>query len=342
MKYRTNKIRRLVIILLQMLFGVFIVLGIGLGIQHIRLLRAKSTSPPGWKIIRPPNAVSAMVVVNDLIWAGGKDGVTVLNRKTAAQQALPKGAPEFSFVRAMLVDSQGTLWIGHDDGLARYKNQKWIIDTKSTGAPLHDVLSILETKDGSFWIGTTGGLARWAKGKWFSISLPSSISIAAANTLYQDKSGAIWVGCSDKFRGGLYRFFHGKWLIFRRKEGLPHNSVNMLIQDKSGTLWAATGQANTGGLARWRNGHWESAELPAAQTGKNIRSLFLDHAGNLWIGSEYDGISVKISDGWHVYTAREGLAGSEVLAFVQDADNIYWLGTNLGLSRNPSFAELHP
>jgi len=338
---RTVKLRRLGRIVAQVTCGIGIVLGIGLGIRCFLNARAVLTVPAGWRIIRPPAQVATLAIVGDMVWAGGKDGVSLLDRRTGTQLPLPPGAPSFSFVHAMLQDAQGTLWIAHDDGLTSFAQGRWTTLARSGNASLKPALSLLETRDLSLWVGTTGGMACYAHGDWLPVVPPPSMPITAANVLYQDQSDAVWVGCSDAFHGGLYRFEKGQWRVFGRADGLPHMSVNMLLQDRSGTLWAATGQANQGGLARWQQGRWVAADLPTTLASKKMRSVFMDHAGRLWFGSEYDGIAVQAAGGWQVYSARNGLAGSEVLALVQDADGIYWLGTNNGLSRIERFASLN-
>jgi ligand-binding sensor domain-containing protein len=188
---RAVRLRRLGGIVAQIICGIGIVLGIGLGIRFLLNARAMSTAPAGWRIITPPASVLTLSIVGDVVWAGGKDGVTLLDRRTGVQSPLPPGAPAFSFVRAMLLDSHGVLWIAHDDGLTSFTHGRWTTFTGDAGVSLKPALSLLEARDHSLWVGTTGGMARYAHSGWSPVALPSSMPMVAADVLYQDQSGAI-------------------------------------------------------------------------------------------------------------------------------------------------------
>jgi len=330
--------KRLISMLAQVCCGIVIVLGIGLGVRQMLRVRAELSEPPGWRIIRPPAEVTTLVIDGEVVWTGGKDGLTLIDRRTGAVRALPLGAPAFSYVRGMVRDTTGAIWIAHDGGLARYAGGRWTVFTPETGAPFQHALSVMEARDHTLWVGTAKELACYAHGTWTRI-VPAT-PIVAANSLYQDREGIIWVGCSDAFHGGLYRYDGKSWRAFGLADGLPHTAVTMVLEDHAGTLWVTTGQANQGGLARWRAGRWEAAPVPPKLNGVKMRSVFEDRAGRVWFGSEYDGIAVQNARGWQGFTARDGLAGSEVLAMAQDADGVYWLGTNTGLSRITRFASV--
>jgi ligand-binding sensor domain-containing protein len=53
----------------------------------------------------------------------------------------------------------------------------------------------------------------------------------------------------------------------------------------------------------------------------------------VWIGSEYDGIVIWSGRPEAVITEKDGLAGNEVKAMVQEPDGTFWFGTENGLSR---------
>ena len=38
------------------------------------------SAPPGWQILRPPHEVSTLIIVNDTVWTGGKEGVILIDR----------------------------------------------------------------------------------------------------------------------------------------------------------------------------------------------------------------------------------------------------------------------
>jgi len=330
--------RRLLSISVQMLAGVALVAALGWAVRqwHARLVVAKL--PPGWAILRPPSEASALLLVDDAVWCGGKDGLTCLDLDTGLPRAAPGSPPALSYVRALLRDRQGRVWLAHDAGVARYAGGRWQVIAPRPGLPLTRAASLLETRDGAVWVGGPNRLARFDGARWQVLPLPKRL--AAADVLLEDRDGALWVGCAQPPAGGLARYAGGRWSVFTHHDGLPHPVINALYQDREGTLWAATGMANQGGLAVRRQGRWQSAELPPALQGVKIRAIYQDTAGRRWFSSEYDGIAVQANGTWRRFTDHDGLAGYEVKTMLQDAGGVYWLGTNAGVSRITRFTAL--
>ena len=96
--------------------------------------------PDGWKIIRPPHDVMALAIQGDTIWAGGKEGVIGLDRNSGLVITELTGVPPMTYVRALLVDRQGALWIGHPAGLTYYDGntlQTFYKTYQKTGSGCH-------------------------------------------------------------------------------------------------------------------------------------------------------------------------------------------------------------
>lgn len=69
-----------------------------------------------------------------------------------------------NIIQALLESKKGYLWIGTEDGLARYDGQHFRTftqhNTEAMRAASHDVLCLAEESDGAIWAGTFGGLLR--------------------------------------------------------------------------------------------------------------------------------------------------------------------------------------
>jgi len=330
--------RQVLSLIIQLLAGIVLVVALGWGARAWLARLKVAHLPPGWAILRPPSEASALLVVGDTVWCGGKDGLTCLDRDTGKPRALPGTPPAFSYVRALLRDKRGQIWLAHDAGLARYAGGRWRVIAPGPELTFTRAGSLLETRDGAVWVGGSAGLARLSGAHWRVVKLPKRIT--AADVLLDDRDGALWVGCAQFPSGGLARYSGGRWSVFDHNDGLPHPAVNALYEDNDGSLWAATGIANQGGLAVRRDERWQASSLPPALQGAKIRSIYQDTAGRLWFGSEYDGIVVQAGGVWHRFTDRDGLAGYEVKVMTQDSDGVYWLGTNAGVSRITRFATL--
>ena len=94
--------------------GILIIVGILVCLQlFLGYLQVKN-APAGWQIIRPPGEVYTIHIENDTVWTGGKDGVILIDRITGRNVPLPGSPPPVSYVRSIIRDQWGTIWVAHD------------------------------------------------------------------------------------------------------------------------------------------------------------------------------------------------------------------------------------
>ena len=322
----------------QLLAGILVIVLIIMVLQNLLGYVQVQSAPPGWQIIRPPHEVSTLIVLNDTVWTGGKEGVILIDRKSGTRIAIPGNAPSFGYVRQILRDRDGWIWVGHDGGLARYRSGSWQVIAPAPGLSFSKILSLAQRVDGTIVAGTDTDVLAYRNGSWTSLLGQDAPSIASADVLFEDHNGDLWVGCGHPTRGGLYRLNRTAWTSFTLSDGLPHLSVRGITQARDGTLWVATGFSRHGGAARFRDGIWTNLTVKDGLAGESTRSVYEDDTGRMWIGSEYDGITVGSPGSWTVLTEKDGLAGYEVKVMTRDPDGTYWLGTNSGLSRIESGA----
>lgn len=329
---------RLLPLIMQIIVGVLVVTALGWAARTWQTRMVVKHLPPGWRILRPPSEACTLIAMDDMVWCGGKDGLTRLQRISGAISSPQDAAPSFPYVRALLRDRLGRIWLAHDGGVTRYVDHRWQQIAPGPSLSFRRASSLLETRDGAVWVGSRDEMARFDGAHWQKVTLPTGI--ASADVLLEDHEGSLWVGSMQFPHGGLGRYANGQWTLYSRSDGLPHPVINALHEDQQGTLWAAAGVANQGGLAYWRSGRWHVAAVPRHLHGVKMRSIYQDTHGRLWFGSEYDGIAVQDSGSWHSFTDKDGLAGYEVKAMIQDCDGVYWLATNTGISRIEQFAAL--
>jgi ligand-binding sensor domain-containing protein len=291
---------------------------------------------PGWQTIRPPHEISALAVQDDLLWAGGRDGVFAVDRAGLARDEL-RCDRSLEFVRALLVGADGTLWIGHLNGLSRYDGTTCHTLTTDDGLPDNRVNALALDRQGRLWAGTSGGAASLDGGGGV-IRAADGLLDDMVNVLLADRQGGLWFGSYVAPRGGLSYLKDGRWQYFSTELGLPHNNVTSLFEDRAGAIWVGTGFVDRGGAAvlvadaqRWRIARTLTQNDGLA--GAKVRSVFQDALGRYWLGSEYDGLTVLGTAGPIVVTPRDGLAQAEVKAIVQDPDGTVWLASADGLTR---------
>jgi signal transduction histidine kinase/ligand-binding sensor domain-containing protein len=156
-------------------------------------------------------------------------------------------------VTRLLVDHNGTLWAGTDDGLNRFDAVTEHFTTyklePQSGVPY---IELVEDRLGKIWIGTeSSGLRHFdpATGQFAEYehdeNFPGTLSDNRVNSVHFDRSGTMWVGTQN----GLDKFNPqtGSFSAFTQRDGLPGNAVGCILEDKNGVLWMSTNN----GVARF-------------------------------------------------------------------------------------------
>ncbi len=294
---------------------------------------------PGLSIVRPPHEVSAMAIDGDMLYAGGREGVCKISLKTGRLIGPLDPPRPVTYVRALLVDKSGALWIGYGEGLLVLREGAWKSYSKADGLPDDRVNCLIEDHLGRIWAGTWGGAARLEDGKWSTLGKANGLCDNMVNVMMEDKEGVLWFGSYVAPSGGLTLLDPGgtvrRWTV---QEGLPHNNVNGIFQDRGGAVWAATGFLDRGGACHFVKGRegWKLdgvIERKDGLAGDKCRSVFQDSDGIYWLGSEYDGTARYDGRAWRVVTEADGFSGQEAKAETEDAYGALWFATNDGLTR---------
>ncbi len=297
---------------------------------------------PGWQTIRPPGAVFALSIRGNTVWAGCMDGVYELDRQSGTVIKKLEFNPPLRYVKALLADQSGVLFIGHVNGLTRYNGANYQTYTQEDGLPDKRVNSLMQDRDGRLWVGTWGGAGILDRGKWHILRAADGLIDDMVNVMLQDSRGGIWLGSYMTPRGGISYLKDGVWQLFSTLNGLPHNYITSLFEDKSGNIWAGTGLLERGGAVRFVLTGTGAAILQVLTqsdglAGANVRSILQDKDGAMWFGSESDGLSRLEEGKWRFLTVQDGLSSQEVTCMLQDIDGNLWLGTKDGLTRlNPT------
>lgn len=267
------------------------------------------------------------------------------DRFVVSRWTLEDGLPQSS-ASALAVGDDGYVWVGTEQGLARFDGLDFEVWDTRHGLPGERVWKLLHTVSG-LWIATIpGGLSRFEDGVFASV-LPD----ASVLSLLEDASGAVWAGTLE----GLYRVAaRGEAAAVALPEGVE--DVSALLDDDAGALlighagglgrlgaggaWDALPlgdlQPPVTGLARSRGVLWAAAKNGYfRRTGERWESMLpgsfghprlaADPAGDLWLWSNDHGLRL-FRDG----AVREvpELSGTDVLVFdvFPDGEGTVWLG----------------
>jgi ligand-binding sensor domain-containing protein len=298
--------------------------------------------PRGWKHFCHKDQIRALVVQNDHIWIGGLSGLKKINWKNPEKIEHIQGPQKFDLIRveAMIADSSGTLWIGHEQGLHTIdSSSEW--QNLTAQLPDPKVLAICRDSDDKIWVGTWRGVACFNK-KQNTVHYHQKDGLPAdrVRTIFADSQGGLWFGTSVCPKGGLVRWFDDQQRFYDTDNLLAHANVTAMLEDSSHNIWIGTGFFDKGGVTffpEWQSNKIESAEIYNQKTGlagNKGRSLLQDNFETIWIGSELDGLTAINKNGKiTIFQTKDGLIGDEVMAMVQDPAGNLWLGQEEGLCR---------
>ncbi len=240
-------------------------------------------------------------------------------------------------ITALAQTSDGYLWVGTDEGVARFDGVRFqVFDARNTAQlPVPVVTALAAARDGSLWIGTRGGgLLRHRDGRFERFTRNQGLPDNLVRAILEDRAGRLWIGTQQGivFRdGGVFRPFAGNPL-------LPSRVVLALHQDRAGGVWAAT----SGGVARIEGDLVDAFPMRTGRDSLPVRAIEQDDHGVMWAGTE--GCGLYRYDGRAFRPAPGGPgAGRDVIRALRcDRDGNLWTGGSIGgLRRRGSGAPPH-
>lgn len=235
-----------------------------------------------------------------------------------------QGLPENS-VRALLSSRRGDLWIGTDEGLARFDGTRFAVYDRRTAPVLGSnlVYSLSEDARGAIWIGTmNAGVYRLEDGSLEAASFSARLPSQQITSLLDDRQGTLWVGT----RGGLARVAGGELRVFTPEDGLPSAEVKTLARLRDGRIWIGT----NGGAAVLEGGAIRVG--PAELRGVIVTAIAEDGDG-VWFATDGRGLARLARDGRVEFLGATENVPAEVHSLFLDRDGNVWLGCDEGLLR---------
>jgi ligand-binding sensor domain-containing protein len=294
--------------------------------------------PAGWAVIPEAGSTLALAIDGDVVWAGSKDGLHKIDRKTGSYIGRAPVGNRATLVRSVVVDLNGAVWVAHANGLTRLLGETTTTLDTGGGLPSNRVNALL-LEGNEMLVGTAKGLVvvtnlGGARPTVKASPLTSRLAAPIVNVMMRDKAGGLWVGSSSTPTGGLAYLFGDQTKRFFVRDGLPHPYVHSLVQLPDGDLWVASGLFDKGGAARIRGGKVvEVLHKSDGLAGEKARSVGLDADGDLWIGSEMDGLAIRHGGKLIVLTKTNGLPHNEITRIQTDKDGNVWLATMAGVVR---------
>jgi ligand-binding sensor domain-containing protein/signal transduction histidine kinase len=230
------------------------------------------------------------------------------------------GLPQ-NTVQAITQTKDGYLWIGTQEGLARFNSTGFVVFDKDNTPQFksNDVRALLEDRNGVLWIATSYGLLKYQSGSFTSFTTTEGLPDNSVAALAESTDGTIWIATSI----GLARYVNSSITAF----AAVNEDVQTLTVDAN-ELWAGTSngvlriQAN---LSVQKN-PWKETD------GHSINSILQDKSGRMWFGAD-DGLIAIDHEKSTVYTTSNGLPDNHVNQLSLDREGCVWVSTSSGLAR---------
>ena len=201
---------------------------------------------------------------NNTLWAAGEHGVGSIGKD--GQLQLVKALAGKPFYR-LLQDSEGHLWAGGNNQVARIHNEKVDFHPHQLGR----TSALLEDSNGNIWFGASRGLSRLKRGAITTATTLDGLPQNALFTVVSHPGGGLWVTDSQ---GGLGRWQDGQYTAIAGPGAIPGGGMLGLTTDQDGALWLANGT-----LRRWYQGEIQTFTPPHYDA-----TLIESGADGLWLG----------------------------------------------------------
>jgi ligand-binding sensor domain-containing protein/signal transduction histidine kinase len=268
---------------------------------------------------RPDRAVQIWVIVGDReggLWIGTSWGLVRRLSDGRMIHSAVQPTQGADHVRALLIDREERVWIGHHTGL-------FILRPEDVGPSVSG--PVLRSREmqatGKVTLPTVAGTA-------VRYTTQDGLSGGMVRALLQSSDGQIWIATMD----GLTQFDGERFRAFTKAHGVP--GATSLAEDRHRNVWIGTGGA--GALRLARNGFTSYTEADGLSA-TPIRSVLQGPAGDLHVvsvnqhihrfdGTRFAAVRVNLSE--DVGAVNSGVA-------LQDRAGEWWIPGGAGLYRFP-------
>lgn len=274
-------------------------------------------------LARSPVMSIAQTAFGD-VWMGTRDAglFRIRNGKT---HAIMTDLPDPK-INCLLPDGAEGLWIGTDDGAARW-NGKSLTRPGAEGALRgSQVLAMAKDRDDNVWFGTNArGLLRLNDRGLMSLDSMQGKTPSAVSAIFEDRERNLWIGGAN----GIERLRDSVFVTYTKAEGMPAESSGPVFVDTEGRTWFAPIE---GGLHWMKDGKFGT--VSAAGLPSDVVYSITGNSGALWVGRQRGGLTrLRLGErgvSAETYTRKDGLAQDSVYSIHQSRDGTVWVGTLSG------------
>jgi ligand-binding sensor domain-containing protein len=161
------------------------------------------------------------------LWIGtGRSGLQRLTPRKITTYSTADGLAHDN-VWSIFEGRDGSMWIGTDGGVTRFKAGQSTLVTRADGSVQRDVRAVAEDRDGNLWVGTMRSLECTRDGVTRPVQFPGEWFETKIRVLLPGQDGSMWVGTVR----GLTRLQGDQRTKYTRAEGLGSDEVRAMLED---------------------------------------------------------------------------------------------------------------
>lgn len=261
------------------------------------------------------------------------DPNAALDKYIHRQWSVKDGLPH-DCVTCFTQDTKGFIWVGTDNGLARFDGDDFTIFNKNNTKEIknNSITSLNASADGTLWIGTDGGgisIFKYNRFKHFSTKdgLPSNF----IRLITGDSSRNIRVStCGGGVIGLRLWGFKIQITSNDNDASLLAGCVAAVLPDSKKNLWIGSDN----GLKRSKKAKSFIYTVKNGLKDNRIRALCEDRQGKVWVGTARGVSRITKTRGDSVLiTNLMALDQHVVYSILEDKDGVIWTATDRGLYR---------
>jgi len=273
-----------------------------------------------WTAYTATGGISKIIRRGNTLWMAATGGLIQWNLadNTYIKYTTLDGLPHL-YLRDMVMDSAGTLWIcSEGGGVTAYDGKNWTTFSEPEGLPSDDVFCAEIDRQGNKWFGTMEGLAKYDGNNWVTFPRHENIRRNRIWSIVSDHSGALWVSTYD----GISTYNQATWTFV---DSLFAESLTI---DLDNNLWVS----GFGLIGKYDRTDWEFYSLGPLIEVDQVQTSAVDSTNIKWFGS-YTGLW-RFDDSTVVhFTTDDGLPYNSVTDIYVDSLNNKWIGTPRGFSK---------
>jgi len=260
----------------------------------------------------------------------------LVNRKNTKESLIDNN------VNCMAQDKDGKLWIGTQDGLSIFNENKFV--NYWAECEYQTIYYIYHSANGIHYVGTGNGLAVFGEnGKKESVEIVNKLKGGAELAIYnmvEDNEHNLWLATASY---GAIKYDGKSAEMFNANNKFTNKSVYNVVKDKNGNLWFGTED----GVYYYNHKEFVNISEKDGLISNQAYFLVFDDKNRLWVGTNKGIDAIQVNDFLQNKKVNikhlgkeEGLKGVECNfnSAIKDDEGRLWFGTVKGVTVfNPHF-----